>query len=219
LEKPFIYAAPGDTLPKRMSNNSSKRRKAKSGWRRVLSNVLLEVRDWAIWIGIAIILAPILGWLLTMFLGNATPLVAVMSTSMVHDWTTPRVYTEWMVTNGINSEAMDSFPFKNGFDKGDVLVILAAKKPSDINVGNVIVFNADRKYPIIHRVIAIQATRSNSTTMSYFYMTKGDHNPIPDPWITPYNRVEGRAVFRIPYIGYIKVIPIEILDSLTGGTS
>ena len=191
--------------------------KTKPGWKRILSNVLKEVRDWAIWIGLAIIIAPIIGWCLNMVLGNSTPLVAVMSTSMVHDWTTPKVYTEWMITNGIYSDKMDSFPFKNGFNKGDVLMIAAAKAPEGIKVGDVIVFNADRKYPIIHRVIAILPA-SGGEAGGYYYMTKGDHNPVPDSWITTYNEIEGKAVFRVPYIGFIKVVPVEIWDSLTAKT-
>jgi signal peptidase len=92
--------------------------------------------------------------------------------------------------------------------------------------GDVIVYkpNGDgSKTPIIHRVIAyvekgesipirvgdkIYLTEERATRSGY--ITQGDHNPIPDqPYVSePVDKswVIGVAKFRIPYIGYFRLI-------------
>jgi signal peptidase I len=50
-----------------------------------------------------------------------------------------------------------------------------------------------------HRIIAIQ--RSNGHVA---YRTKGDSNPVPDPWAIVYEKhMEAhRMVWHVPYLGY-----------------
>ncbi len=164
-----------------------------------------EIKDWLVWIAIAVILSYVIGTVLSMSFGSATPLVAVMSTSMLHDSSVETDYYAWMASRGFNRDELDKFPFPNGFNKGDVLVVVGAA-PAEIKVGDVIVFQAaGQNYPIIHRVIQI-TYESNQT----IYTTKGDNNPAQDRWITPYSAIQGKATFWVPVLGYVKVLPLDL---------
>ena len=59
---------------------------------------------------------------------------------------------KWYTLNGISKDEFAEFPFKNGFNKGDIIV-LKGKKPEYIEVGDVIVFWSAKRDPIIHRVV------------------------------------------------------------------
>lgn len=102
-----------------------------------------------------------------------------------------------------------SFDFKNGFNTGDIIV-LVGKKPKDLKVGEVIVFQATRPDPIIHRIIQI-----NEHNGVFFFTTKGDHNPSVHSFEKniPENKVIGKALFKVPYLGYIKIWFVEILKA------
>ncbi len=90
--------------------------------------------------------------------------------------------------------------------KGD-LVISYKPSPQDIHVGDVIIYKNPRGMLVIHRVIYVREDHGR-----YYYRTKGDNNPIPDPGWIPYERVEGKVitvgngiVFKIPYFGYLSL--------------
>ena len=174
----------------------------------IWDKIVFEIKDWAFWIGAAIIIATIVGNILAFTMGNQTPLVAVMSGSMMHTAeSTPR-YLRWMESNNFTSDQIASMPFSDGFNKGDVLIIVSSE---EISVGDVIVFHVpNSKYPIIHRIVEI--VEQDSTL---YYKTKGDHNAAIDSWLTPESAIEGKAVFKVPIVGYIKVIPIELWNSLS----
>ncbi len=169
--------------------------------------LIYEIKDWALWIGVAIIVATIIGNVLAIFLGNQTPLVAVMSGSMVHDPASIPKHYAWLEAKGFSQGQINAFPFPNGFNKGDVLIIFGAEDPT---IGEVIVFHVpNSNYPIIHRIVEKQ--ESGNITL---YRTKGDHNPGLDPWLTPETAIEGKAVLKVPIVGFIKVIPIEMWNSI-----
>ena len=85
------------------------------------------------------------------------------------------------------------------FYRGDMIVVYGDK---DIFVGDIIVFNApDRKYPIIHRVYNITSSGIK---------TKGDHNNYADPWTINKDEIHGKAVFKFPLLGWVKIIFVEI---------
>ncbi len=169
-----------------------------------------EIKEWAVWIGLAVILSFVIGNVLNIALGNTTPLVAVMSGSMVHDATLESSHYSYLSGLGFSRSDIDAFPLKGGFNKGDVLVIKGERQET-LKIGDVIVFNAPgAHYPIIHRLIGVQKDSAGAA----HYRTKGDHNPQADPWLTPYKQVQGRAVLRIPFIGYAKVIPLEFCTSI-----
>lgn len=94
---------------------------------------------------------------------------------------------------------------------GDLVLILPVKNPSEIHVGDVIVYRSMSGRYIIHRVINIVDVGGN-----IYFITKGDNNPIPDLFSpelpgVPFENVMGKVVsingfvFKIPYIGIISL--------------
>jgi len=183
----------------------SKKRKEKFD----LGPFLTELRDWALWISFAVILSFVVGNILNFALGTNTPLVAIMSGSMEHDSTTEKVHYSYLQSAGFSREEIDSFPIPNGFRKGDVLVVKGSEK--EYAIGDVLVFNAPgANYPIIHRIIG--TTKDSSGKV--YYRTKGDHNPAEDRWLIPHSEARGKAAFVIPFLGYVKVIPMQACGAI-----
>lgn len=117
----------------------------------------------------------------------------------------------------ITQKEFESFPLKNGFRRGDIIV-LKGKKPDKIRVGDVIVFKANKEYPIIHRVV-----EKKKIGDTWYFTTKGDHNArsFDGTQIAEVNisedRVLGVALFKIPWLGYIKIKFVDLLRVLMGG--
>jgi len=156
---------------------------------------------------------------LSLILGTELPLVAVVSPSMEHRISEGFIcgsvtkdsgrlnLQDWWFNCGswyefntnISLNDFGDFPLKNGFNKGDLILL---RSPKNLKVGDVIVFNAQKQYPIIHRIIFI-----NDSVI----MTKGDNNPglIKDSQLNEENisfdLVVGKAYAKIPYFGYIKI--------------
>ena len=164
---------------------------------------------------IKFIVYPGLGFLLQ----TSHPVVAVVSESMEHnarfdEWWDKS--SNWYTTNNINKQDFNSFPLKNGFNKGDIMV-LRSKNYKDINIGDVIVFWSAKKDPIIHRVV-----RKRDDNGVYYFQTKGDNyktNPISiknPPYLDETNiaqeQIVGNAVLRIPLLGYIKIWFVELVN-------
>jgi hypothetical protein len=204
---------------------------------------------------IKFIVYPLLGFIF----GTSLPVVAVVSSSMDHSpledgicgirvqdvdsyddyW---NVCGGWYEAHGITKEQFKEYPFHNGFDKGDIMVIVGGGR-STIKQGDVMVFEARQQYPIIHRVVAMAETPAGTV-----YSTKGDHNPVQiqdyivasrfgeashcerdgqpvvcslgaarvtnettnaialiDETNIPEDKVLGKAVARIPWLGYVKI--------------
>ncbi|MEM4271269.1 MAG: signal peptidase I [Candidatus Pacearchaeota archaeon] len=172
---------------------------------------------------IKFIVYPVFGLLLS----TSHPIVAVVSSSMEHNgnfdswWDSPAACIKGICTQNehyadfnITKEQFLAFKFKNGFNKGDIIV-LKGTTPEKINIGDIIVFRNKRPDPIIHRVI--KKWQENGT---YYFQTKGDHNAASvesfmlDETKIPEDKIIGKALFRIPYLGWIKIIFVEILNLL-----
>ena len=143
---------------------------------------------------------------LSLLLGTQLPLVAVISGSMEHeglsfeDWWAEN--GEWYEEQGISKEMFESYSFDNGFDKGDVIILVGE---SDVEVGDVLVYSSViHPYPIIHRVIYINDEEN-------LYEFKGDNNPGVDQSPVYDYQVIGRAWFKIPKIGWIKIWSSELI--------
>jgi len=78
---------------------------------------------------------------------------------------------------------------------GSVVVIKLAN-PETLKIGDIICFKVSESATttVTHRV-------SNITDEGF--ITKGDANEDPDQWIVKKENVIGKAIFTIPYIGYI----------------
>ncbi len=152
--------------------------------------------------------------------GTSYPIVAVVSGSMEHDgrfddwWSTQEARYQ---TFNITRKQFENFPLRNGFNKGDIIVLFGVSK-QNLKVGDVIVFRAQnsivRPDPIIHRVIAINKDNS------YIVQTKGDHNIAQikseeiDETNISWEQVVGRAWLRIPLLGYIKIWFVDSIRAI-----
>jgi len=118
---------------------------------------------------------------------------------------------KWYVDNtDIDENKFSGFAFKNGFNKGDIMV-LKGGDTENIEVGDVIVFGSDRIDPIIHRVV------KKSDDNGIYFQTKGDNNAgsikgkALDETRIGEDIIIGKAVFRVPLLGYIKIWFVGLL--------
>lgn len=89
--------------------------------------------------------------------------------------------------------------------RGDLILVIGEPNPQ---IGNIIVYNRnDFSYTIIHRVIKITDEG---------YVTKGDNNPIADPWgVVTKSQVVGKAIFAVPLLGYPKLFLFDSWNIVT----
>lgn len=170
---------------------------------------------WSILVDIVIIflilkfvLLPGLG----LIVGSRVPLVIIESGSMHHEgnfdywW---NLHGQWYLDSNISKETVFSWNYHNGMDKGDVILV-TGNKNDDYKVGEVIVFNVrESSVPIIHRIIAIHEINGQT-----FYETKGDHNDgqLSYEKLIAKDQVLGKASFRVPYLGWIKLFFVGLLN-------
>lgn len=115
---------------------------------------------------------------------------------------------QWYENQNITKEQFQQWIFKNGFNKGDIM-FLKGKDPEKITQGDILVFQTQLPEPIIHRVV--KTWEENGT---YYYQTKGDHNEGSGSMElqTPQDHVYGVAWLRIPFLGYVKIIAVELVN-------
>ncbi len=138
--------------------------------------------------------------LLSLVTGTPLPLVVVESCSMFHSssfdtwWDQNSAYYESIE---IDKSIFSEFPMKSGLNKGDIIFIWGHSPPK---LGDIIVFEADTKHPVIHRVI-------NLSPLS----TKGDNNAgqLEVERGISQNKIMGKSAVKIPLLGWIKLIFFE----------
>lgn len=237
---------------KTRKESPSKKNHVKNGWTKIKKGWHFIWNDdsplsWLLAIVTAFVIVRFLVYpLLGLVLGTGFPIVAIVSGSMEHAFQpvgspTPEmcgvpgergrvsfeVFWEtcgnWYVEQGISKELFESFPFRRGMYKGDVIV-LASPRPENIQIGDVIVFIQEQNpvlEPIIHRVVG-----KNEINGTITFKTKGDHNRDSFVVDTPFkylnehevreDQVVGRAIIRIPWIGYIRVWAYDLLLLVRG---
>lgn len=91
-------------------------------------------------------------------------------------------------------------------EKGDLIISIGVD-PSNLKVGDIILFKSplNPNIIIVHRIIRIY--NYNNTIL---IETKGDNNPVPDPWRVNGNQVLGKVIFRIPYLGWPSIFSNQI---------
>jgi hypothetical protein len=141
--------------------------------------------------------------ILSLITGTTLPLVIVESCSMYHyeDGLEQTFQSSVYEDYGISLEDTENWDFQNGLNKGDVIFVIGAK---NIEVGDVMIFNGGTVHPLIHRVI-----KANDT-----YSTKGDNYKTNAMQLNSEkeiseNQLVGKALFRIPAIGWVKLIFFE----------
>lgn len=118
---------------------------------------------------------------------------------------------DWYISNSnISKDDFLGFKWSNGFNTGDIMV-LRGIEPEKIDVGDVIVYmSKTASYPIIHRIINIQKSGEERT-----FTTKGDHNSVADA-IVSQKQLLGKAIVRIPFLGWIKIGAVRLYYSFIG---
>ncbi len=119
---------------------------------------------------------------------------------------------KWYENNEITKQEFEKFSLKNGFQKGDVIIVWGRFTPK---IGDIIIFKPNKESlspnPIIHRIIKIEEKNKE-----LIYQTKGDHNEeqlkinnniykTDETYITQ-EQIIGKAVSRIKYLGWFKII-------------
>ena len=91
-----------------------------------------------------------------------------------------------------------------------MIFVVGAK---NVKVGDVIIFDGDAKYPLIHRVVGVGDS----------YATKGDnyktnYRQLSSEKNISEEQIIGKALFKVPFIGWAKLIFFEWerLDSQKG---
>ncbi len=152
--------------------------------------------------------------LLSLATGTALPLAIVESCSMYHQGNLLSNYDEWWERHeakyskfNIEKEEFEEFIFKNGFNKGDILFITKAD-PDRLKIGDVVIFSAGQRNPVIHRIISIRNEKGEK-----IFSTMGDNNrgQLTFEKSIKEEQLVGKAAFRIaPYIGWGKLVFFEI---------
>lgn len=160
-------------------------------------------QSWVVGIPLIVVFIKVIFFpFLSLVSGTSLPLVVVESCSMYHDSSFNNWWSEnsaWYETHGISKEEFINFPLKNGLNKGDIIIVWGR---NNYKIGDVVIFNSKTRYPIIHRIVNIESIS-----------TKGDNNPDQlqiEKNIEKENLI-GKAVFKIPYLGWIKLIFFDVL--------
>jgi signal peptidase I len=150
---------------------------------------------------------------LNLITGTSLPLAIVESCSMYHKGDIISDFDLWWNRHEIkydeynfNKTDFEDFSFKNGFNKGDILFITGTKSEK-LEIGDIIIFEAGTKNPIIHRIIKI-----SKDSDEYIFSTIGDNNngQLTIEKRINENQIVGKANFRlVPFAGWVKLIFYE----------
>jgi hypothetical protein len=153
---------------------------------------------------------------LSLLTGSSLPLVFVESCSMYHESSFDSWWEQneaWYKTQDISKSDFDSFPSKNGLNKGDLIMVIEKK---EYKQGDIIVFQPNPEsrapLPIIHRIVSLNpiATKGDHNTQQFSLAMSESQNPFRiDETNIPKDRVIGKAVKIAPWIGWIKLIWTE----------
>ncbi len=195
--------------------------------------------SWIISIVLAFLLVKFIIYpMIGLILGTGYPIVAVVSESMEHrakctsdDCSLAKlcgqsvnkgghfglngyweICGEWYEEHNIPLDNFEEYSFKDGFNKGDV-ILLVGKKAKDIKIGDVVVFDGNLNYPIIHRVV--DKWKEDKV---YYFTTKGDNNErvSGNEQEISQDKLIGKAVFRLPLLGWIKIRFSEFINTIRG---
>ena len=150
---------------------------------------------------------------LSLLTGTELPLAIVESCSMYHSGNLISNFDSWFLKHEEKYSAFEiekisfmSFPFAKGLNKGDILFVVGVN-PKKIKVGDAIIFNANQRNPIIHRIVGIK-----NEDGKMFFSTLGDNNNGQLSFETGISEddIVGKPVLKIfPYGGWIKLIFFE----------
>jgi hypothetical protein len=184
--------------------------KVKQFWR------FLQKDTWQSWIVSLFLLVILIKFILfpalSFVTGSPLPLVVIESCSLYHESSLDNWWSSnygWYNSHGITKSEFSSFPYRNGLNKGDIIFVWGK---GTYNIGDIIIFkpnpDSSAAHPIIHRIISKNPIA-----------TKGDHNKDQltkennpqriDETSIPEENIIGKSVFKIPILGWVKLIFFE----------
>jgi len=145
--------------------------------------------------------------------GTELPLAIVESCSMYHSGNLLSNFDSWFSKHeqkysniNISKDEFGSFWFRSGLNKGDILFVIRAN-PDKIKIGDIIIYAANQRNPVIHRVMGIKEVNGKR-----IFSTMGDNNNgqlFFENSITS-EEIVGRPILKIgPYLGWVKLIFFE----------
>ncbi len=170
--------------------NAQKKQQLRTLWKKTRAFLADDssILSWLVNLLIAFVVIKFIIYpVLSLLFGSTLPVVAVVSSSMDHGAVDGTICGKradsvhgfdeywnqcggWYEARGITKAEFSEYPFRRGFDKGDIMVLVGPSR-SEIKQGDILVFEAQQQYPIIHRLV-------NVTTVDgeIIRSTKGDHN-------------------------------------------
>jgi hypothetical protein len=155
--------------------------------------------------------------LLSFITGSKQPILVILTPSMEHTHFNLNWYCEWWnLSYNQCVKKWEQLPFPNGINVGDIVI---STSPYNAKIGDVLVMHTNQlNYPLVHRVIGLNCNGTIIKNTSVYLrnypncrlITKGDNNPVPDPFIIYYKDVEGKVSFVIPALGLPRVIIYKI---------
>lgn len=180
--------------------------------------------SWIVSLALAFIVVKFIFFpLLSLVFATPMPLVVVESSSMHHPgsfvgnaiglqnnfelwW---QQSGKWYAEKGIDVQEGENWPLKTGLEIGDIVVVSGYDKK--LEVGDIIIFDVNAKYPIIHRIVEVK-----NVSGEVYYATKGDNNEgqLVSEKEIPENALIGKAVLRIPKLGWIKLSFVKLYQMI-----
>lgn len=176
----------------------------------------LKGDSWQSWIVSVVIAVLVIRFILfpsfSVITSSSLPIVIIESCSMHHssdfsDWWEKNA--AWYESHNISKEDFSSFKYTNGLNKGDIVFVWGRGQTSK---GDVIIYNAGKgataKYPIIHRIVK-EDPRGTKGDNNVAQLTPSNNNQRIDEINIADEQIIGKAVGRIPFIGWVKLVFFE----------
>jgi len=123
---------------------------------------------------------------------------------------------DWYEKNQVTKETFSEFSLKNGFRKGDIIIVWGRFTPK---LGDIVIFKPNPESraprPIIHRIVNINEQG--------IIQTKGDHNKDQltisnniyrtDETTIKQSQIIGKAIIKVPYLGWVKIWFTELIQA------
>ncbi len=127
---------------------------------------------------------------LVLSLQTTSPMMGVSGDSMTQP---DNSWNEYYVNNGLDTSA---FPFNNGLQNGDLVILTGVDSLDEIQIGDVVVWR-EGGASIIHRVAVINPEQGYVRTRSDKYGGLDRRVRVED--------ILGKAVYSVPYLGYLAI--------------
>ncbi len=89
------------------------------------------------------------------------------------------------------------------YHDGDLLLIQRNIDTGNLAIGEIIIFHSPNHYDqlIVHKVVERVVISGE-----IYYKTKGDNNPVADPWLVPPDNVVASVSADVPYLGQMLIL-------------